>query len=263
MATQIVLITGADDRLRTYFVEANEQYHAAAVKIQAATRGWLTRCRIWAIRTQFEGMLEDESATFYDMWTMVQQRMSPEYERQQAAALTIQRVWRGYCGRRYVWWLRDQLHRTEVTELAQTVEISAAAIRIQKVWRGALIRDDILEMLIDKMDTSPWDATTTLQVQSSSTVRRELIHQHFLEYSKQLNLITTLQRVGRGYIARHTHWDTFCLVTGKAATAIQSLWRGYMVRSTYIYSFGGRRCYAHPQKVFAPAVAVLQRAWRC
>ena len=82
----------------------------------------------------------------------------------QAAALTIQRVWRGYCGRRYVWWLRDQLHRTEVTELAQTVEISAAAIRIQKVWRGALIRDDILEMLIDKMDTSPWDATTTLQV---------------------------------------------------------------------------------------------------
>ena len=91
MATQIVLITGADDRLRTYFVEANEQYHAAAVKIQAATRGWLTRCRIWAIRTQFEGMLEDESATFYDMWTMVQQRMSPEYERQQV------RTW--ICGR--------------------------------------------------------------------------------------------------------------------------------------------------------------------
>eukprot|EP00993_Chasmostoma_nieuportense_P007593 NODE_865_length_1805_cov_26.202026_g809_i0.p1 GENE.NODE_865_length_1805_cov_26.202026_g809_i0~~NODE_865_length_1805_cov_26.202026_g809_i0.p1 ORF type:complete len:564 (-),score=111.13 NODE_865_length_1805_cov_26.202026_g809_i0:88-1779(-) len=191
------------------------------------------------------------------------------------AAITIQRVWRGYKGRRYCCALVEEKQRVEEWEKWELSVVTQATITIQRVWRGILARDRVLAMLVERRrvyESLPSRMATRIQhgwrVYTGRKLRKAKWKEREQEIAElQQKAALTLQRVQRGHFVRQTarvirnrkqrQWD---LIHASAATEIQRVWKGYWQRQRFLV----QRTHAHTHQRQARLLAscLLQRVWR-
>jgi hypothetical protein len=267
---------GRSARLLRGRLAAARDGELAVLVLQSHCRGWFSRQRVYRMRRRLEC---DEAAHIVQRrWRECVDRadrrrataLRATRARLGAAALSVQRVWRGHSGRRRVELLLDAEALVEAEQARRRVLAAEAALLIQCSWRVSRARRHFgvlryeeeareRQRLRERLAAPVLQrAVRCFQARGELRRRREA---WLLELKRQAAALD-MQCAWRQFVARRELQRRRELAEHarrhRAATRLQAAWRGMRARHFSAIV----RAFAHLRAAEAEAVLKIQTRWR-